>query len=50
MNPDSTAQTVLSPELSPKPIVVKMDEEHSSSDGGAVLLPAIYGSDYALLD
>jgi len=41
VNPDSTAQTVLFPDLAAKPLVVKLDEEHSSSDGGAVLLKAI---------
>jgi len=41
MNRDSTAQTVLFPDLAAKPVVVKLDEEHSSSDGGAVLLKAI---------
>ncbi len=37
MAQDLTAQTVLFPDLASKPVVVKLDEEHSSSDGGAVL-------------
>jgi hypothetical protein len=38
---DCTAHSVLFPDLAAKPLVVKMDEEHSSSDGGAVLLKGI---------
>jgi hypothetical protein len=38
---DGTAQTVLFPDLAAKPLIVKMDEEHSSSDGGAVLLKGV---------
>jgi Transposase DDE domain group 1 len=38
---DGTAQTVLFPDLATKALVVKMDEEHSSSDGGAVLLQGV---------
>lgn len=41
MSHDLTAQTVLFPDLARKPLVVKLDEEHSSSDGGAVLLKGI---------
>ena len=41
MSPDSTAQTVLFPDLVAKPLVVEMEEEHSSSDGGSVLLKGI---------
>lgn len=41
MSHDLTAQTVLFPDLAAKPLVVKMDEEHSSSDGGAVLLKGV---------
>lgn len=41
MQHESTAQTVLFPTLTAKPVVVKLDEEHSSSDGGAVLLKAV---------
>jgi hypothetical protein len=36
-----TAQTVLFPDLAAKSLVVKMDEEHSSSDGGGVLLKGV---------
>jgi hypothetical protein len=38
---DLTAQTVLFPDLATKPLVVRMDAEHSSSDGGAVLLQGV---------
>jgi Transposase DDE domain group 1 len=38
---ESIAQSVLFPDLAAKPLVVKMDEEYSSSDGGAVLLKGI---------
>jgi hypothetical protein len=38
---DSSAQTVLFPDLTAKQLVVKLEEEHSSSDGGAVLLKGI---------
>ena len=38
---DLTAQSVLFPDLAAKSVVVKMDEEHSSSDGGAVLLKGV---------
>ncbi len=41
MSPDSTAQTVLFPGLAGKPVVAKLEEEHSSSDGGAVLLKGV---------
>lgn len=41
MNDERTAQTVLFPDLFSKPIVIKRDQEHSSSDGGALLLKAI---------
>lgn len=41
MSHDLTAQTVFFPDLATKPLVVKLDEEHSSSDGGAVLLKGI---------
>ena len=41
MSHDSTAQTVLFPDLATKPLVVKMEEEHASSDGGAVLLKGV---------
>jgi Transposase DDE domain group 1 len=38
---DLTAQTVLFPTLAAKPLVVKLEEEHSSSDGGALLLKGV---------
>ncbi len=44
VNHDLTAQSVLFPDLAAKPLVVKLDEEHSSSDGGAMLLKGIDGS------
>ena len=39
--PDSTAQTVLFPEIFAKAVVAKFDQEHGSSDGGALLLKAV---------
>ncbi|MCP5031816.1 MAG: IS1380 family transposase, partial [Actinomycetia bacterium] len=41
MKPDSTAQAVIFPDLISKPVVAAFDQEHSSSDGGALLLKAI---------
>lgn len=41
MTTDFTAQRVLFPHLAEKPISVQMDQAHSSSDGGALLLKAI---------
>jgi hypothetical protein len=38
---DSTAQTVLFPEIFTKVVVAKFDQEHGSSDGGALLLKAV---------
>ena len=38
---DHSAQSVLFADLAAKPVVVKLDEEHSSSDGGTVLLKGI---------
>jgi hypothetical protein len=38
---DFTRQSVLFPDLGAKPVVVKFDQEHSSADGGALLLKAI---------
>jgi hypothetical protein len=38
---DSTAQTVLFPEIFAKAVVAKFDQEHGSSDGGALLLKAV---------
>ena len=37
---DATTQSVLF-DICPKPVVVKFDQEHSSSDGGALLLKAV---------
>jgi hypothetical protein len=37
---DNTRQSVLFPEIFKKPVVAKFDEQHSSSDGGAILLRA----------
>jgi hypothetical protein len=38
---DLTTQTVLFPDLAEKQLVVKMVEEHTSSDGGALLLKGV---------
>jgi hypothetical protein len=38
---DSTAQTVLFPEIFSKAVVAKFDQENGSSDGGALLLKAV---------
>ena len=40
MPEDTTRQSVLFPGLSKKPVAVKFDQRHSSSDGGAILLKA----------
>jgi hypothetical protein len=40
---DLTTQSVLFPHLAGKPVVAKLDEEYTSSDGGAVLLKGIDG-------
>ena len=40
MREDTTRQSVLFPDLFKKPLVVKFDQPHSSSDGGAILLKA----------
>lgn len=40
MTEDITRQTVLFPNLLSRPVVVKFDQPHSSSDGGAILLKA----------
>jgi DDE family transposase len=37
---DNTGQSVLFPNLSRRPVVVKFDQHHGSSDGGAILLKA----------
>ena len=41
MSDDSTAQTVQFPALISKPVVAAFDQEHSSADGGALLLKAV---------
>lgn len=41
MTHDSTTQRVLFEDLFSKPVVAAMDLEHSSSDGGALLLKAV---------
>src|ERR1019366_4614600 len=40
MSNDSTRQRVLFPKLYGKPLVAQFDQQHGSSDGGAVLLKA----------
>ena len=40
MDDDSTRQSVLFSDLADKPVVAKFDQDHASSDGGAVLLQA----------
>src|SRR5450755_1459969 len=40
MDDDSTRQSVLFSQLSRKPVIAKFDQEHASSDGGAILLQA----------
>lgn len=40
MNDDSTRQSVLFADLLDRPVVAKFDQEHASSDGGAILLQA----------
>ena len=40
MNDDSTRQSVLFSDLLDKPVIAKFDQEHASSDGGAILLQA----------
>jgi hypothetical protein len=40
MDDDSTRQSVLFSDLFDKPLVAKFDQEHASSDGGAILLQA----------
>ena len=39
LNP-TTTQCLLFPDLHDKPVVALFDQEHSSSDGGALLLKA----------
>ena len=46
MTPDTIPQSVLFPDLFDKPLVATFNQEHASSDGGAVLLKAaerVYG-------
>ena len=38
MRPHTIPQTVLFPDLFDKPLVTTFNQEHASSDGGAVLL------------
>jgi hypothetical protein len=40
MDDDGTRQSVLFSDLLNKPVVAKCDQEHASSDGGAILLQA----------
>jgi hypothetical protein len=40
MNDDITRQSVLFSDLSDRPVVVKFDQQHATSDGGALLLQA----------
>lgn len=40
MDDDSTRQSVLFSDFSGKPVVAKFDQDHASSDGGAILLQA----------
>lgn len=40
MRDDTTPQSVLFPDLIRRPVVVKFDQRHGSSDGGAILLKA----------
>jgi hypothetical protein len=40
MDDDSTRQSVLFSDLFSRPVVAKFDQEHASSDGGAILLQA----------
>ena len=40
MSNDTTVQSVLFEGLATKPVVVHFDQEHTSSDGGAILLKA----------
>jgi hypothetical protein len=40
MDDDSTRQSVLFSDFLGKPVIAKFDQEHASSDGGAILLQA----------
>jgi hypothetical protein len=46
---DTIPQTVLFPDLFEKPLTATFDQQHASSDGGAVLLPAA-DRQYGLID
>ena len=46
---DTVSQTVLFPDLFDKPLVATFDQQHASSDGGAVLLKAAERQ-YGLID
>jgi DDE family transposase len=46
---DTIPQTVLFPDLFPKPLIATFDQPHASSDGGAVLLKAAEAR-YGLID
>lgn len=41
MGNDTTRQGVLFKEMASRPVVVRFDQEHSSSDGGSLLLKAL---------
>ena len=41
MTKNTTTECLLFPDLLDKPVVVKFDQEHASSDGGALLLKAV---------
>lgn len=49
MTDDTIPQTVLFPDLFPKPVVATFDQPHASSDGGAILLKAAEKR-YGLID
>ena len=49
MTDDTIPQTVLFPDLFPKPLVATFDQPHASSDGGAILLKAAEQR-YGLID
>ena len=40
MDDDSTRQSVLFSDLSSRPVIARFDQDHASSDGGAILLQA----------
>jgi hypothetical protein len=49
LNDDTIPQSVLFPDLFEKPLVASFDQQHASSDGGAILLPAA-DQQYGLID